>query len=126
MASNNSSGNYATAAFIVSSVAGQGNYTTIASALADATSGDTIFIMPGTYTEPLTLVAGVNLTAYDGDALTPTVTIKGNCQYSAAGTISISGIYLETNGDFLLEIFGAATLVVNLINCFLNYAKKNI
>jgi len=58
-----SDNNYGTAKLIVDATAGSGNYTTIAAALAAASSGQTIFIRPGTYTENLTLVAGVNLTS---------------------------------------------------------------
>jgi pectin methylesterase-like acyl-CoA thioesterase len=58
-----STNNYGPAKFIVSSSAANGTHTTIAAALTSASTGDTIFIRPGTYTENLTLKAGVNLTA---------------------------------------------------------------
>jgi len=99
------------------------NYTTIASAIAAATGAggnQTVFIQPGTYTENLTLVSGINLAAYDCDALTPNVIISGTCTFTAAGTVSISGIRLQTNSSFALAVTGSAASIVNLTNCFIN------
>ncbi len=115
-----STNNYGTAKFIVSSSAANGTHTTIATALTSASSGDTIFIRPGTYTENLTLKAGVNLAAYDCDALTPNVTISGTCTLTVAGTVAISGIRLQTNSANLLAVTGSAASVVWLTNCYLN------
>ncbi len=73
------------AKFIVSSQTGVGGqYTTINSAYAAAVStglAATIFIMPGltgTYTEDLILTTPlINITAFTGDGITPTVTLIG-------------------------------------------------
>ena len=115
--------NYSTAnGFIVSSD-GTGDFTTIASALTAASSGDTIFIRDGTYTENLTLKAGVNLTNFgSGSSLNGTgrVIINGTCTFTAAGTVTISGIQLQTNSAELLAVTGSAASVVNLQNCFIN------
>lgn len=97
-----------------------GNYTTITSALAAASSGDTIFITPGTYTEDLTLKAGVNLCAYDCDALTPNVIILGKMTATFAGTASLSGLQLKTASDYFLVVSGTAVTNINLKNCYLN------
>jgi len=114
-----------TARFIVaSSTAGTGaNYTTIASAIAAAQAtgiNSTVFIQPGTYTENLSMVAGVNLCAYNCDALTPNVTIVGTLTMTTAGSVSISGIRLQTNSAALLAVTGSAASIVNLTDCFLN------
>ena len=69
---------FGVAKWIVDSTASLGTHTTIAAALTSASSGDTIFIRPGTFTENLTLKAGVDLCAFDCDALTPNVTIDGS------------------------------------------------
>ncbi len=106
--------------WIVDPLGFNGTHTTIASAITSATSGDTIFLLPGTYTENLTLAAGVNLTAYNCDSTTPNVTISGKCTFTGAGTVSISGIRLQTNSDFLLAVTGSAASIVNLIDCYLN------
>jgi len=112
--------NFGTAKWIVDPTAGQGTHTTIASALTSASSGDTIFIRPGTYTENPTLKAGVNLTAFGCDSLTQQVIINGKCTLTGAGTVTISGISLQTNSDFFLAVTGSAASIVNLQNCYLN------
>ena len=109
-----------TAKYVVDPTQYYGTHQTIASALTAASSGQTIFIRPGTYTENLTLKAGVNLCAFDCDALTPNVTIAGTCTFTAAGTVSISGIRLQTNSAALLAVTGSEISIVNLENCYLN------
>lgn len=118
-----STNTFGCAKWIVSSDATQGTHTTIASALTSASSGDTIFIRPGTYTENLTLKAGVNLTAFGSESSlnqTGNVIISGKCTFTGVGSVTISGIELQTNSDFLLAITGSAASVVNLQNCNLN------
>lgn len=115
---------YATAKAHIVDTNGHGDFTTIASALTAASSGQTIFIMPGTYTENLTLKAGVNLVAFNADAFTPNVTIVGKASFSAAGTVSISGIKLQTNSDFFLSMTGSNATNVYLVNCYLNNSNN--
>lgn len=110
---------FAVAQWIVDPVAGLGTHTTIASALASASSGDTIFIRPGVYTENLTLVVGVDLTAFECDAQNPNVTIVGNCTFSGAGTVSCSGIRFQTNGAACITVSGASASILNLVKCFI-------
>lgn len=101
----------------------RGTFQTIASAISAASSGQTIFIRPGTYTENLTLKAGVNLTAFGSDSslnATGKVIISGTCTMTTAGSVTISGIQLQTNSAALLAVTGSAASVVNLNNCFLN------
>lgn len=109
--------NYSTAVAHIVDQNGHGDFTTIASALTAAVSGDTIFIREGSFTENLSLKAGVNLVAFDANALTPNVTIVGKCAATFTGTCSISGIQLKTNSDFCLAITGSNATVVNLKNC---------
>lgn len=99
------------------------NYTTIASAYAAAVAAgapQTVFIQPGTYTENITLTPGINLTAFVCDATTPNVIINGKLTLTAAGTVSISGIQLQTNSDYALAVTGSAASIVDLINCFIS------
>ncbi len=122
-----STNNYGSAHLIVSTSAANGTHTTIATAMADAVSGDTIFIRPGTYTENITLTAGVNLTAFGSDASTTglsNVIISGKLTMTTAGTVNISGIQLQTNSDFFLAITGSADSIVNINNCYL-YCLNN-
>ncbi len=111
---------YNCAKWIVDPIANLGTHQTIAAAITAASSGETIFIRPAVYTENLTLKAGVNLAAFTCDALTPNVTISGTCTMTTAGTVSISGIRLQTNGAALLSVTGSAASIVNLTNCYLN------
>ncbi len=94
-----------------------GTHTTITSAILSATSGDTIFIMPGFYVEDVSLKPGVNLCAYTCDSYTPTVTIAGFTNLTSSGTVSISGIRLTTNGNYCLAVTGSEASIINCINC---------
>lgn len=123
-ASGSSLADYHTAKYIVSSESNTGGqYTTIASAvLAAQGSGkpSTVFIQPGAtgvYTENFTLPANVNLAAYNCDADTPTVTIKGKITFTDTGTSSITGISFQTNGIDCISITGSNTNYIYFNNC---------
>lgn len=120
MVQNTSDNKFGVAKWIVDADASLGTHTTIASAIASASSGDTIFVRPGTYTENFTLKAGVNLAAFIGDEITPNVTIVGTITHNTAGTCAISGIRLQTNGatNFLV-LSGANASIVYLQDCYL-------
>lgn len=114
-----STNNYGPAKFIVDGTTpANGTHSTIAAALTSASSGNTIFIRPGTYTENLTLKAGVNLTAFQCDVLTPNVTIVGKMTMTNAGTTSISGIRFQDNSDNILAVTGTEISIVNFFNCY--------
>lgn len=120
-----STNNYGTAKFIVDGTnVASGTHSTITAALASASANDTIFIRPGTYTENFTWPTGINLAAYDCDALTPNVTIVGKATCTDAGARSASGIRFQTNSDFFLVVSGSANTVVNLTNCYLNCSNN--
>lgn len=117
-----STNNYGPAKLIVSTSAGSGiangTHSTLASAISDAVSGDTIFLRDSV-TENVTLTAGVNIAAWTGGTLnTPTIT--GTLSMTTAGTCNISGIRLVTNSAALLAVTGSAASIVNLDNCYLN------
>ncbi len=103
-----------------STVGLRGTFTTITLAMAAASSGQTIFVRPGTYTENFTWTAGVDICAFDCDALTPNVTIIGKVTATSAGARSMSGIRLQTNSDNCLAVTGSAATVITLKNCFIN------
>ena len=110
------------AVYIVDSVAAEGTHTTIASAMAAAVSGDTIFIRPGSYTENVTLKGGVSIVGWTGDKDIPTVTINGTLSYSAAATVlmNISNIRLQTNGAPVISFSGTSSSTIFINNCSIN------
>ena len=110
-----------TTAYVVdsSNTAGlRGTFTTIQSAITAAPAGSTVFIRSGTYTENVTLKAGVNLAAYGNSGFTPSVTIIGKLSHTTTGVVTISGIKLQTNGDYAISMTGsAASTSLFLIEC---------
>lgn len=118
--------NYGPAKFIVSANIYEGTHTTIASALTSASSGDTIFIRTGSYTENLTLKAGVDLAAFEADAQTGNVNITGKTTFTAAGVVTISGIRFTTNSDFAIVVSGNSNSLLILENCYINCLSTGI
>lgn len=97
---------YHVARFIVSpgGAADGANYTTIATAYAAAVlagAPQTVFVQPGTYTENITGVAGINLKSWCSSNTTstnPTV-LNGTITFATAvQSIVIEGFCLRTNG----------------------------
>ncbi len=119
---------YSTALGRIVDSSGKGDFTTIQAAITAASSGQTVFVRPGLtgiYTENLTLKAGVNLVAYDGDQSTPNVTISGTCTFTGAGTITISNIRLQTNGaTAAIAVTGSSASILNLNSCYLNFTAN--
>ncbi len=117
-----STNNYGPAHLIVATSAANGTHTTLAGAMADAVSGDTIFLRDSV-SETVTLTAGVNIAAWTGGTLNvPSIT--GKLTMTTAGTCNISGIRLVTNSDFVLAVTGSANSIVNLNNCYLNCSNN--
>jgi hypothetical protein len=121
------------ARWIVDPLGFNGTHTTISSAITSATSGDTIFLMPGTYTENILLKAGVNLTAFGSDGLTTSlgsgtgvsnVTIIGSVTASYTGNCCISGIQLRTNSAAALITSGTNVGELMLTNCCINASNS--
>ncbi len=118
---------FTTAKWIVSATASDGTHTTIQAAINAASAGDTIFIRSKStsYAEDLTLKAGVNLTGFTCDGSLSSVSnviIKGNATFTGAGTVTISGVQLKTNGGAFLTVSGSAASIVNLTDCYLAIA----
>lgn len=116
--------NYSTAVSHIVDATGQGDFTTISAAIAAASSGQDIFIRPGTYTENPTLKAGVNLTAFGSDQTDGTVTILGKTSVTFNGSVVCSGINFQTNGDYSFAITGSNAPSVFLNNCRLTASNN--
>lgn len=122
-----STNNYGESKFIVSASAANGTHTTIGAALTAASSGDTIFVRDGSYTENLTLKAGVNIASYTssqgefiGAGSIANVKIKGKMSASFSGSCWITDVCAETNGDFAVEITGTNVTNTFFQNCNFN------
>lgn len=118
------SNTFSVAKWVVSPLSSNGTHVSITSALASASSGDTIWVRDGTYTENFTIPAGISLTAAPGDGITPTVTIVGKITMTAAGTSYISNVKLQTNSDFFLVISGSNSCSLSLDNCTLTCSNN--
>lgn len=117
--------NWGPAKFVVDgTTVANGTHSTISAALTAASSGDTIFIRPGTYTENLTLKAGVNLVAWEPDGFSANVNIVGNCTHNTAGFIMCSGIRFTTNNAAAITVSGSVASKIRLINCYISAANS--
>lgn len=106
------------------------NFTTIAAAYTAATlagAPQTVFLQPGTYTENITLAPGINLAAFDCDAQysSPNVIISGKLSATFSGEMTISGIALQTNGDYCLEITGTNSTTIIFSNAQIRATNHN-
>lgn len=90
-----------------------------------SSSGQTIFVRPGTYTENLTLKAGVDIVAFSGDQLTPNVTISGTCTFTGAGTVTLANLRLQTNSAAAIAVTGSSASILNINNCYLNFTNND-
>ena len=114
--------NYGPAKFIVATSAANGTHTTLATAMAAASAGDTIFLRDSV-TENVTITPGVNITAWAGaSANTPSIT--GTLTMTAAGTSTISGLTLITNSAAIIAVTGSAASILNVNNCYLNCSNN--
>jgi hypothetical protein len=104
------------ARWIVDPLGFNGTHTTIAAAITSASSGDTIYIMDGTYTENPTLKNQVNLVSLSygqNNVVASNVTIIGKITSAVGGNL-IQGINLQTNNDFCVV---STVGTVYLLNC---------
>lgn len=110
---------YSPAKWVVSKVAGEGTHTTIASALTSASTGDTIVIMPGVYTENITLKNGVNLSGFVfiGGSGERTQIVGKLIDNGVALGSTLTNIALQTNSDNILALTASGTTVL-LEGCY--------
>ena len=103
-----------------STIGTRGTYSTIQAAINDAPVGTTIFLRPATYTEDLTLKAGVSLQGFDASQTGRSTVIAGNITASYSGTANISGLTLRTNGAAFLTVSGSNATTVNIYDSYLD------
>lgn len=120
MVAQTSDNKFGVAQWIVDPVAGLGTHTTIQGAINSASSGETIFLRPGTYTEDITLKAGLTITSFIGESDSQNVILQGKVAASYSGASSLNNVRLQTNGDFGIEITGANATVLQLNYCFMD------
>lgn len=112
--------------FIVGS-GSSANYATIQAAINAASSGDTIAIQPGAYTENLTLAQGLTFTslAPAANGKQGNVRIIGKMIDNGVGRAnSFFGIQFETNSDFILELTAASNML--FFGCFFSGLNNTI
>lgn len=111
---------YGPSTFVVDALPGKGSHTTISSALTSASSGDTIYIRPGTYTEDLTLKAGVDITGLPGGENDGNVLIKGKMDGSS-GSCTIAHVRLTTNSDVIYDVTGTTVNQSAFVHCWFHF-----
>lgn len=91
-------------------------YLTIQHAITSASSGDTIFIFPGSYTEDLTFKAGVNLTG----SIKLGVYITGNHTANFTGTVICENVVLTSTTGNTLTFSGTGAQNFQLLQASVN------
>lgn len=104
---------------------GTGTHITVASAMASASPGDTIFIVPGTYTENVTLKNHVDITGFNlgGGSGAQTAIVGNLIDNGVSINTTISNITLQTNSANILTLTGAASSII-LDSCILTLSNN--
>ena len=92
-------------------------HTTIAAAFSSASSGDTIYIRPGTYAGNLTIPVGINVTSLPGNNAQGNVNIVGKLTQTATGTSTFANLQFTTNFDVILDIGGSGSIQTAFQRC---------
>jgi hypothetical protein len=100
-------------------------YLTIGAAITAATSGKTIFVWPGTYTESITFKAGVNLTS----PAVYSVYVIGNHVANFTGTVINENIVFQNASSAAsgttLAFSGTGVQNLQFYNCYINSASTS-
>lgn len=105
-------------------IGNRGTYQTLTAALAAVSSGQTIYLRPGTYTENVTVSTACTIASMQGNGFQGAAIVAGTITVSAAITVTLSGLRLQTNSVPLLTVSGSAATIVNLTDCFLNVTNN--
>lgn len=118
-----STNNYGNPKFIVATSLANGTHTTLATAMADAVSGDTIALRDSV-TENVTITPGVNIISLSDGGSLNVPSITGTLTMTGAGTSTISGLRLVTNSAALIAVTGSAASILNVKDCYLNCSNN--
>ena len=88
-------------------------YLTVSKAITEATSGTTLFIFPGTYTEDITLKAGINMVA----PAKFSVYIKGKVTVNMIGTVYAEKIIFKNDTDIVIDFKGTGAQNLQMLMC---------
>jgi hypothetical protein len=125
----NSSGQYGPSQFTVSSTPGIGSYTTIATAVAAASTAGvgTVYLYPGTYTESISWPSGITVSGLNASTGTgipglsfASSIIIGNQTYSGSGNLSFQNIAFESTSGTTWSIALPANATINFSECAIN------
>jgi hypothetical protein len=119
--------------YVVSSNIGQGNFTSIQAAINAASSGNTVFIADGSYSENVTLKAGVNITSLSPSGYSQNVILSGNYVFSGGGDVTISNVTFNSSSIYNISFNGSSAGSLSLIYCgfiqgannCVNYSNSN-
>jgi hypothetical protein len=120
-----STNTYGFSEYVVSPNLGQGNYTTIQSAINDASAGDTIFICDGTYNENITLTPGISLTSNTTSGQTKNVLLTGTLSYTGGVDVNISNIGFQSDNGYSINFTGSTAGNINLYQCSIYTSSSN-
>lgn len=128
----NSDNKFGPSKFMVGTVLGDGvNYTSIASAMADAAPGPAdIYIRPGTYTENLNFPGNVNLigASLSGDTALAQIIIDGSHQVAVQSLTVCRGIRFVSTAltdNFTVQDALGGVAALELIDCSLLSTSRN-
>lgn len=115
-----------TAKWVVNPTANLGTHQTIQAAITAASSGDTIFITQGTYTEDLTISKNIVLVGYNNDqrnSVNNTIIIGKITVSSTSLNINLYGLTLQTNSDYCVNNSQNGSQLT-LTDCYINASNN--
>lgn len=113
--------------WIVDPLGFNGTSTTMQAAINSASAGDTIQILPGTYTENLTLKDGLSFVTSDAAEVGKNSNVKIIGKMTDNGSevnCSFTGIGFQTNSDYIATLSAASNLVFT--NCFFSGSNNTL